>query len=609
MRTQRFVVWLGTFVLVSLFLIFFRGPSPSPSPIVDLYPSPDSRPPTTLQRPPVPSNAQLIEQSGLRKAAQPDSLHPIASLVNNAEQQFDRLLSRQSKTLAQAVNEYRERYNMHPPPHFDKWFQFAKDRGVQLFDEYDTIYHALLPFWALEPKTIRDRARETLGFDNSMIGVLIRNGSVSLVEGGAFEQSWQRSATAKMIESFVEYLPDMDLVFNALDEPRVVVPSEDLQRLVAIAREQVSQNTITNTMPTNAWSDRPGDLNKGDRIDEVRTTRFNRFTRQSTWSYSRSSCPIDSPVRSLDERAADNINSYAQGELGFIYNTSAFSDICNSPSLRHKYGFFDRPNRFEAVHDLFPVFSQSKISSYQDILYPSPWYWSDQVPYEEDKDMEWNEKSSQMFWRGSTTGGYSRAGGWRRQHRQLFVGNVNALNTAKILSRTESNQWKARGVGRNSFADLFDVRFTYIGQCDDKDCAAQEEYFELAEPVDQQDAWAYKHLLDMDGNAFSGRFYAFLRSRSLVHKVSIFREWHDEWLKPWTHYVPLSLTGDDYLEAIRYFESEEEGRVIAPRLAQQGREWAQKALRNEDMEVWFFRLLLEYGRLVDDSRHNLGFSV
>ncbi|GLA44257.1 capsule-associated protein CAP1 [Aspergillus niger] len=609
MRTQRFVVWLGTFALISLCLILFRSSSPSPSPIVDLYPSPDSRPPTTLQRPPVPSNAQLIEQTGYRKVAQPDSLHPVASLVKNAEQQFDRLLSRQSKTLAEAVDEYRERYNMHPPPHFDKWFQFAKDRGVQLIDEYDTIYHALLPFWALEPKTIRDRARETLGFDNSMIGVLIRNGSVSLVEGGAFEQGWQRSATAKMINSFVEYLPDMDLVFNALDEPRVVVPSEDLQRLVAIARDQVSQNTVVNTMPINAWSDRPSDLNKGDRIDEVRTTRFNRFTRQSTWSYSRSSCPVDSPVRSLDEQAPDNINSYAQGELGFIYNISAFSDICNSPSLRYKYGFFDRPNRFEAVHDLFPVFSQSKISSYQDILYPSPWYWSDQVPYEEDKDMEWDEKDSRMFWRGSTTGGYSRAGGWRRQHRQLFVGKVNALNTAKILSKTESNQWKTRGVGRNSFTDLFDVRFTYIGQCDDKDCAAQEEYFDLAEPVDQQDAWAYKHLLDMDGNAFSGRFYAFLRSRSLVHKVSIFREWHDEWLKPWTHYVPLSLTGDDYLEAMRYFESEEEGRVIAPRLAEQGREWAQKALRSEDMEVWFFRLLLEYGRLVDDNRHYLGFSV
>jgi hypothetical protein len=35
------------------------------------------------------------------------------------------------------------------------------------------------------------------------------------------------------------------------------------------------------------------------------------------------------------------------------------------------------------------------------------------------------------------------------------------------------------------------------------------------------------------------------------------------------------------------------GRKEAERLAVQGREWAGRALRNEDLEVWFFRLLLE----------------
>ncbi|PYH95004.1 putative capsule-associated protein CAP1 [Aspergillus ellipticus CBS 707.79] len=547
MRTQRFVVWLGTFVLVSLFLVFIRS-SDTPS-TLNFPPVPDPLSSHVFQRLEIPPNAQLIEQSTFRKVAQPENAHPIASLVQDAKQQHDRILSSQSKTLTQAVNEYRSRYKLHPPPHFDKWFQFTKSRGVQLIDEYDSIYHSLLPFWALEPKTIRERARETLGFDNSMIGVLIRNGTVSLAEGGAYEQYWQRSATVKMIKSFSEHLPDMDLVFNALDEPRVIVPSEDLQRLVAIAKDRAIPKAFANDLPRNSWSGRPTDLNKGDRIDEVRTTRFNRFIPQSTWSYSRSSCPVDSPVRSLDEQTADNIDSYARGEMEFVYNTTAFSDICNSPSLRYTYGFFDRPNTFEVVHDLFPVFSQSKISSYQDILYPSPWYWDNQVPYEEEKDLEWDAKIDKMYWRGSTTGGYSRAGGWRRQHRQIFLRNVNALNTAK-----------PRGVGRNAFADLFDVRFTYIGQCDEVDCAAQREYFEVAEPADQQDAWAYKHLLDIDGNAFSGRFYAFLRSKSLIYKISIFREWHDEWIKPWTHYVPLSLTGDDYLEAMRYFVLEDEAR-------------------------------------------------
>ena len=42
-------------------------------------------------------------------------------------------------------------------------------------------------------------------------------------------------------------------------------------------------------------------------------------------------------------------------------------------------------------------------------------------------------------------------------------------------------------------------------------------------------------------------------------------------------------------------------------IAEQGRKWAGKALRSEDMEVYLFRLLLEWGRVVDDNRDNLGF--
>jgi hypothetical protein len=533
------------------------------------------------------------EHSNGRGGHYSKDVHPVTSLIQDAEQNFDQLRSRQSKTLADAVNEYRRRYNMHPPPHFDKWFQLAQAKGVQMIDEYDTIYHSLLPFWALKPKTIRKRAHETLGFNNAVLGVLIRDGKVTLTEGGDEGHQWQREATADMIKNFVQYLPDMDLVFNLYDEPRVVVPSDDLQRMVTFAKDQAIPKAFQKQSPVDKWSDRPADLNKGDRIDEVRTTRFNRFAHQPTWTNSRASCPVDSPTRSLDESEPDKRDAYAHGELGFIYNTTAFSDICNTPSLRYKYGFFDRPNAFDVVHDLFPVFSQSKISSFQDILYPSPWYWADKVPYEESKDQKWDAKEDKLYWRGSTTGGFSRAGGWRRQHRQIFVSNINNKSTAKVFFKNINGDWEPKEVSPSPYQDLFDVKFTHVGQCDPNDCAAQKEYFTIESPAGQQDAWAYKYLADIDGNAFSGRFYAFLRSNSLVFKIAVFREWHDEWLKPWAHYIPFSLTGDEYVETMRYFESEDEGKTAAPRLAQQSRNWAKGSLRNEDLEVWFFRLLLE----------------
>jgi hypothetical protein len=519
--------------------------------------------------------------------------HPIARLINDANSQFDKKRAGQSKSLKEVVQEYRRRYGMPPPPHFDKWFQFAQEKGVQLIDEYDTIYNSLLPFWALSPKVIRERAQETLGFDNAVIGLLIRDGKVSLIEGGGDGYKWQREATVGMMEGFIKYLPDMDLVFNTHDEPRVVIPSEDLQRMVSYAKDVAIPANLNSGSHQEKWSPRPSDVNKGDRIEEVRTTRFNRFAHQPTWTHSRISCPVDSPARSLDEGVSDDMTPFATSDLGFVYNASAFSDICLSPSLKSSFGFFDRPNAFDIVHDLFPVFSQSKISSFQDILYPSPWYWIGKVPYDANRDFNWADKKDKMYWRGSTTGGFSRAGGWRRQHRQLFVKKMNSPDDALVFNQIEDGRWTPKEVARADYSNLFDVKFTYVGQCDPEDCRAQQEYFQIAESAGQQDAWAYKYLVDVDGNAFSGRYHAFLRSNSLIYKLAMFREWHDEWLDAWVHYVPLSLKGTEYVESVRYFAAEEDGKIQAPRLAKQGKEWAEKVLRKEDLEAWLFRLLLE----------------
>jgi hypothetical protein len=557
--------------------------------------------------------------------------HPIYRLISSAQSEFQTVRARQSRSLNDAVAEYRRRYKLPPPPNFDKWYEFAKRKGVEMIDEYDTIYHSLLPFWALEPSVIRERTREVLGFDNVMIATMIRNGKVTKVEGGGDGAEWHRDATKSMLSGFIEYLPDMDLAFNVHDEPRVVLQHDDLAHHVAIAKDKNIPIAYAKQRLVNGWSPRPSDLGDGDRLKEYKTTRFNHFAHQPTWTNSRLSCSPLSPARYfLNDTSLDNTTSFTTSSLGFIYNTTAFSDICNSPSMQRTFGFFDRPNAFDITHDLFPIFSQSKISSFQDILYPSPWYWIGKVPYSKRRDIDWTSKANKMFWRGSTTGGFSRDGGWRRQHRQRFVQHVNGLDNAKILKNTTGNddaEWVEVEVPKAVMKDYFDVKFTYVGQCDPGDCDAQKEFFDIVEPVNQYDAFDYKYLLDIDGNAFSGRYYAFLQSKSLVYKLAIFREWHDEWLKAWVHYIPLSLKGDEYVEAIRYFDQEEAGRLQAKAIANDGREWSEKVLRNDDLEVWYFRLLLEYalprepvdrelandddryGRLIDDNRYNIGFSI
>ncbi|PKS10190.1 hypothetical protein jhhlp_001940 [Lomentospora prolificans] len=566
---------------------------------------------------PKPEAPQPAEGAGPQDVVDESESHPILQLVQKANDEREATISRQSKSLTEAVAEYRRRYGLPPPPNFDKWYEFAKERDVVLIDEFDMIHEMLAPFWGLRPATIRKRAAEALGYSNSLIGILIRDHKVSLHQGG---KTWEKKALGQMFSNITNYLPDMDLAFNALDEPRVVLQHDDLSRLVAKGKDVNMQAAAANQELSNSFT-KPDGLGKGDSIREVASSRFVNVGKQSAWGTARMSCPPDSPARSLEDDEddlVDDTTSYCtEGDLCFISNTTAFSNVCSSPSFKTTYGFFDRPNAYSVTHDLVPIFSQSKLSTYSDIVFPSHWYWAGKVPYDSDLDMAWDSKRPELYWRGSTTGGFSRWGGWRHHHRQRFVQKLNAasdeiLTLTTLTTNASSATRSAEKSTLESHAHLLNVTFSHVGQCDPGDCSAQRHTFSLAPYAAQHDAWSSKFLLDLDGNAFSGRFQAFLKSRSLVFKFALFREWTSGpsgWLSAWRDYVPLSLSGGEWVEAVRYLAEEEEGIRVAEEMAQRSTEWAEKVLRKEDMEVWFFRLLLEYARVIDDNREKIGFAL
>jgi len=47
------------------------------------------------------------------------------------------------------------------------------------------------------------------------------------------------------------------------------------------------------------------------------------------------------------------------------------------------------------------------------------------------------------------------------------------------------------------------------------------------------DYWTHKYLLDLDGMSYSGKFFAFLGSDSVVIKSSIYQEFFSDWIQPW----------------------------------------------------------------------------
>jgi len=62
------------------------------------------------------------------------SKHPIDVLLQQGQEKFETMRDRQSKTLAQAVKEYKRRYGRLPPKGFEGWWSYAQERGTVFVD-------------------------------------------------------------------------------------------------------------------------------------------------------------------------------------------------------------------------------------------------------------------------------------------------------------------------------------------------------------------------------------------------------------------------------------------------------------------------------------------
>jgi hypothetical protein len=144
--------------------------------------------------------------------------HPIDTLITKAEKDFSALLASESKTLADAAAAYRKRRGRHPPPGFDDWFKFAKDNNAIIVEDFwDQVYHDLEPFWALPAPRIRKDA-----WDFEMT-INVRDHKATAGSDWFWTKIW-----LNLTQTIEHLLPDMDIALNAMDEPRLVVPWEDI---------------------------------------------------------------------------------------------------------------------------------------------------------------------------------------------------------------------------------------------------------------------------------------------------------------------------------------------------------------------------------------------
>ena len=567
-------------------------------------------------------------------------IHPIEILMSEAVERHDKWLIQASAsgTLTQAVTEYRRRYNRQPPPNFDKWYEFATLRTSLIIDDYDGIFDDLLPFWAFDPEHLRARTHEILADPwNEVAQIRIRSGKAEIGEKMPPTHRWMVEGAIAMIDNFLEWLPDMDIALNINDESRVAVPYKEI-----VNYRKIGANTEkVEIRKNNVWSENRAAkwLSSDEPVSAPSRFADHSFT-NTFYNYGSISCPPLSAARRKhiwDPKTLCRscFNPHSIGP--FVSNWTLSASPCHQPDLANLHGFYLSPAAFKTALEPIPVFSQSKAQGYADILYPSPWNYIQKVKYDpapgDDTDENTNsdppfaKKQNTLFWRGATSEGVSTVGTWKGMTRQRFVHFAkNHTSTIPILLPDGSNpaKYKYQYLSPKAISShpllnniTLDVSIVdHIVRCGDTDCPLQEAEFGLLPPSDFQEHWQYRYLMDMDGAGFSGRFLPFLKSRSLVFKTALFREWYDSRITAWRHFVPIDLRLHGLWSTLAYFAGGGKtgdgtaGRIAeGESIAEQGRDWAHRVLRKEDMEIYFFRLLLEWGRLTDDRRDEIGFEM
>lgn len=311
---------------------------------------------------------------------------------------------------------------------------------------------------------------------------------------------------------------------------------------------------------------------------------------------------------------------------GFVANSSLSSDICHQPDLQDQEGIFIAPLSISSSRTLLPIFSGSKLSVNNDILLPAPMYWSedDRFSTGDDLGISWAQKNDRAIWRGVATGGRNNESNWKgfQRHRFVVMNNGTALSSAEespevpasfelpALSYNLGAQKDCKlGEWVEGWSDCLFVDLMCSVSAKNGSCPYTDAYFDVAEGMPLKLQFENKYLPDIDGNSFSGRYLAFMRSTSLPIKATIWREWHDARLVEWLHYVPMDSRFVDWFGIMEYFLGYDDipsHDSVAEKIAKEGNEWAQRVLRKEDMQIYVLRLLLEYARVSDERRGLLG---
>ncbi|KAF7323933.1 CAP10 domain-containing protein [Mycena kentingensis (nom. inval.)] len=451
-----------------------------------------------------------------------------------SHRKVDAYFARQSSTLEQAASRYRLQNGRAPPAGYAEWFEFAREHKC-LIDEYAQIARDFEPFYQLadeDPeyfKRVLDAASDKIhAYGMGLTTGVFENGEFSYNDRHAvmYTNSWPRT-----MARFAHLMPNMSLILNGRDEPRVLF---NYRKIPEDMRHQA--------------------LAEPDALLFQHSPKPTGFYLKNTMG-----CLIPNADKGFTEAGND---------------ASAFMQYASST---------------EFTTGLSPVLSVTKVSPcFSDILVPSEFYYSDSefaARYAYPDNVDWSNKTEQIYWRGSSTGGHITS---------PTVSPTSDYHTFPRfrlvdISRTERGK-PLMDVALSAFHDYL------CNGCDAEGIKAEYGIVRAGSEVKapREEVYRYKYLMDVDGNSFSGRYHGLLKSGSLVFKSTIFTEYFSDWLQPYEHYIPVMPDLSDLLDKIEWAKANDaEARAIQ----QAGKAFADRVLTDAQFDCYFSLVLLEWGRL------------
>ncbi|KAF7328025.1 SPX domain-containing protein [Mycena kentingensis (nom. inval.)] len=568
-----------------------------PTTIYKVVGSTDAIPVPPPPPPPPPSPRPALGEHTFRPngllEVNPEAEHPIFALVAHAEAEWAAKLAGASKTLRQAVAEYKRRYGRLPPRGFDVWWGYVRATDGMLPDEYDQIDRDLAPFYGVDPLDLQATQREweahadsyTIGKDFVDDSLSMLNFTLPENEAVRFELAKGAFQMIELLDDVQRELPPFRAVFSPHDNPNLVTDYELRQKALDAAKRDTYINSADPPPTKHGWL---------------------------------SACPPFAPARldplppPFDELNPNNGKPTVPGvspsifnidrnpPKTFIHNHIAAMDPCLHPSHMRTHGAYLPHGSGPGPHRrLIPQFSYSTTPLHSDIRPAITLNWvADDFPHEGRRPplgWKWEERTDERLqWRGSNTGIWHAADGrWREAHRirlAALAAGVGGGNVSLLLADEEGVPvGEPKSVQRLRYTHaFFDVAFSGRAMnCEAKECDKLEEMFEWRSAHNMKKAAQYKFVIDVDGNGWSSRFKRLMNSGSLILKATTYPEWFTERIQPWRG----RGAHDD----------------MARRIAETGREWSRRLWRKEDLIAYNFRLFLEYARVMASNRGAMSF--